>query len=374
MGHVRDLWTTEPPLGATKRVRSGRWGNGKRWLAVWYDAGVRRSKAFVTKDEAAAWVVKRDAGLPVRTPSTESFRALAEAWRVGQVHHRASTTSSVSEVLGTVILPTLGDRTLGELDRAVLQAAVGEWAQRWAPSRVRVAWSYVTSILTQAELDGLIESRPKGIKLPSIEATPIVPLTVAQVQRIADAVPPRWRSMVIVGAATGLRSGELRGLTWDRIVGGVLIVDRQLVGADGLIPVFGPPKTPSSRRRLTLGAVAGDLLEGMRPDDAGGELVWRTRLGTPLRRTASSEVWRGAIEGMGLRERSGWHELRHHHASLLIAAGLSVRAVADRLGHKDPSETLRTYAHLWPTDDARAVAAIDEALVVLARSAQGAHE
>ncbi len=371
MGHVRDMWTDPPPAGAKKRTRNERWGRGKRWLARWDEAGTPRSKTFVTKDEATAWVAKRDAGVPVRTSSSESFRALAEAWRTGQVHHRDSTSESVSSALGAMILPTLGDRTLSELDRAVLQAAVGEWAQRWSPARVRVAWSYVTSILTQAELDGLIEARPKGIKLPSLEATPIVPLTVAQVQRIAGAVPSRWRSMVVVGAATGLRSGELRGLTRDRIVGGVLIVDRQLVGTEGRTPIFGPPKTPSSRRRLTLGKVAGDLLEEMRPDGAGGELVWRTRMGTPLRRTASSQIWRDAIVGMGLRERSGWHELRHHHASLLIAAGLSVRAVADRLGHKDPAETLRTYSHLWPTDDARAVAAIDQALASLASSHSG---
>ncbi len=51
--------------------------------------------------------------------------------------------------------------------------------------------------------------------------------------------------------------------------------------------------------------------------------------------------------------------LRHFHASLLISAGLSVTAVAERLGHADPAETLRTYAHLWPTDQERATAAIE---------------
>ncbi|MGW6277726.1 hypothetical protein [Kribbella sp. NPDC055071] len=55
-------------------------------------------------------------------------------------------------------------------------------------------------------------------------------------------------------------------------------------------------------------------------------------------------------------------ELRHHHASLLISAGLSVVAVAERLGHRDSTETLRTYGHLWPIDHERAVAAVDAAL------------
>jgi integrase len=43
---------------------------------------------------------------------------------------------------------------------------------------------------------------------------------------------------------------------------------------------------------------------------------------------------------------------------MLIAAGLSVTAVAARLGHKDSTETLRTYAHLWPNDEERAVQAV----------------
>lgn len=69
--------------------------------------------------------------------------------------------------------------------------------------------------------------------------------------------------------------------------------------------------------------------------------------------------------------------LRHFHASLLISAGLSVTAVAERLGHADPAETLRTYAHLWPTDQERATAAIEAsfgASAVLTGTAQGPGE
>lgn len=64
---------------------------------------------------------------------------------------------------------------------------------------------------------------------------------------------------------------------------------------------------------------------------------------------------------MVLPDRLGWHALQHSQASLLIAAGLSPRAVADRLGHADPKETLSTYAHLWLSDEARILAAIKDA-------------
>ncbi|MHA7296890.1 tyrosine-type recombinase/integrase [Pseudarthrobacter raffinosi] len=69
---------------------------------------------------------------------------------------------------------------------------------------------------------------------------------------------------------------------------------------------------------------------------------------------------RKVLPGIG----DGWHQLRHHHASLLIAAGLSPVAMAHRLGHKDATETLQTYAHLWPNDDERMAAASDGLLVL----------
>lgn len=51
--------------------------------------------------------------------------------------------------------------------------------------------------------------------------------------------------------------------------------------------------------------------------------------------------------------------LRHHFASVLLEGGVSIRAVAEYLGHHDPGFTLRTYAHLMPESEDRARLAID---------------
>ena len=53
------------------------------------------------------------------------------------------------------------------------------------------------------------------------------------------------------------------------------------------------------------------------------------------------------------------HDLRHTHASLLLSAGHSLKAVSARLGHANPALTLRIYAHCMPGDDARLAAAMD---------------
>jgi integrase len=50
-------------------------------------------------------------------------------------------------------------------------------------------------------------------------------------------------------------------------------------------------------------------------------------------------------------EQIRFHDLRHTHASALVASGSSIKAVSRRLGHADVSITLRVYAHLMPDDD-----------------------
>ena len=59
---------------------------------------------------------------------------------------------------------------------------------------------------------------------------------------------------------------------------------------------------------------------------------------------------------------TGFHELRHYYASLLIASGASVKTVQARLGHKSALETLNTYAHLWPDSEDQTRRAVDTAL------------
>ena len=48
-------------------------------------------------------------------------------------------------------------------------------------------------------------------------------------------------------------------------------------------------------------------------------------------------------------ERIRLHDLRHSHASMLIAMGVPIKLVSERLGHEDIETTLRTYGHLYPS-------------------------
>lgn len=75
---------------------------------------------------------------------------------------------------------------------------------------------------------------------------------------------------------------------------------------------------------------------------------------------------RGAVEG--LPERFRFHDLRHYFASLLIAAGLDVKVVQQRLRHASAETTLDTYGHMWPDKGESARAAIQNVLTARADS------
>lgn len=53
------------------------------------------------------------------------------------------------------------------------------------------------------------------------------------------------------------------------------------------------------------------------------------------------------------------HALRHYYASVLLADGVSIRELAEYLGHSGPGFTLRTYIHMLPDSQERAIKAIN---------------
>jgi integrase len=90
--------------------------------------------------------------------------------------------------------------------------------------------------------------------------------------------------------------------------------------------------------------------------------MFTTRKGAPLGHVYYGHNLMGrAVTEAGLPKGTTSHDLRHHYASVLLAAGESVVAVAERLGHEDASLVLSTYGHLMPDSDDRTRSAVDAA-------------
>jgi integrase len=183
---------------------------------------------------------------------------------------------------------------------------------------------------------------------------------------LADAVPDRYRALVILSAGSGMRQGECFGLTVDRIdfLRRQVLIDRQLVTVSGRPPFLAPPKTAASVRTIPLSTVVIDALAAhlaaYPPPEDG--FVFLIEAENPIRRTSFGDVWRPAVKAASAPQGTGFHELRHRYASLLIRHGESVKVVQARLGHASASETLDTYSHLWPDSDDRTRTAVDSVL------------
>ncbi|MGI9030175.1 MAG: tyrosine-type recombinase/integrase [Ilumatobacteraceae bacterium] len=262
-------------------------------------------------------------------------------------------------------MPTFGVAPLRSVRPSDVQAWVGAMSSSGlAASTVESYFRVLAAVMRAARRDRLIHESPcDGVRLPRSDRSrsALVPLTTDQVRAIAEAVTERYRGLVLASAGLGLRQGEACGLTVDRVdfLRRTVRIDRQLVTPTSGPCELGPRKKASTNRVLTLPSSVGDVLAAHLAQFPAGEggLVFTSSTGAALRRSTWSDAFRAAVRWLGID--ASTHELRHHCASLLISAGCSVTAVQHFLGHKNASETLDTYSHLWPSDEGRIRSAID---------------
>jgi integrase len=338
--------------------------NGK-WRARWreYPGGPQKAKHFTRKIDAERHLVEvQHLLMSGRYVTPEAGRMTFDAfadlylarqpWRWG--------TAQVASFSLAHARRKFGSRPLSTLRKGDVQAFIT--GLKLAPSTVAVVFQHLNAVLQAAVEDRLIVTNPaKGVKLPERQAGEVVPPTVAQVEAIYDAAAEWFRPAIVIGAGLGLRQGEVSGLTADRIdwLGRAVRVDRQLVTrwTDKVkASDFAPPKTRAAIRTIPASSfVLAEL----------GEHVGRRHEGFVLHRegeavdfNAFNYQWRKATAAVGLGGLR-YHALRHGFASMLIAAGCSVKAVQRALGHSSAATTLNLYAHLWPGDEDRIRQAVD---------------
>lgn len=357
--------------------------DGGAWRGRYRDGGGREhSRHFGRRVDAERWVIAQTAAVNDGTycdPSAGKipFGEYAAKWRQGQIH-RSTTAARVEVALRHHVLPTFSAAPLRSITRSQVQTWVKGRAQLLAPSTVALTYGYLATICKAAVGDGLLVRSPcTGIRLPQVArvrvvahehdvAGGLVAPTPAQVLDLADAVPARYRALVLLSAGAGLRVGESIGLTVDRLdfLRRRVVVDRQALRSGG----FGPPKTPASSRVVPVGDdLLGELAEHLRRWPAATEgdtagLVFTTLQGRPIRsQHLRMLVWLPALRAAGLPLDTHWHALRHSYASTLIAAGEPAKAIQSHLGHASIVETMDTYGHLFPASEGSTRSAVDTA-------------
>jgi integrase len=372
MAHIQDRWET---IVDGKRVRTDRYGQGKRWRARYLDpAGNQRSKTFSRKQDAERFLTTVAAdvlrGAYVDPDAGKvTFAEFAGRWLEAQTFGDSSREATELR-LRLHACQHFGQRELRAIKPSVVQAWLRKLQQDLAPSYVRTIFTNVSAVFSAAVDDGLIAANPcqaKSVRLPKRDTEKVEPWTSAQVRAVTDALPTRYRSLAVVTAGCGLRQGEAFGLR-------VRDVDflRRRVNVEQQVKLLGgrvtidKPKGGKTRTVPLPDTVAVEVAEHLRRYPASGDdLVFTSREQRPINRNHFNRyTWRPGLDAAGIARsrRNGMHALRHFYASVLIDAGESVRAVADYLGHADPGFTLRVYAHLFPSSEERARTAVDRAM------------
>jgi integrase len=152
------------------------------------------------------------------------------------------------------------------------------------------------------------------VDLPRIEQEEMRFRTPGEIVALAEAVPERYRAMVLFDAYCGLRMGELAGLRRGRVD----LFRRQVRVIETAVEVkgrllFDPPKTRAGNRTVPIPPSVADRLDSHMTGGAG---VSRGRRWRPPRANAwRSRYWRPAIRATGLAPLRP-HDLRHTAVSL----------------------------------------------------------
>ncbi len=89
-----------------------------------------------------------------------------------------------------------------------------------------------------------------------------------------------------------------------------------------------------------------------------GDLLFATRDSTPIsRNTFRTRIWLPAVQASGIDFNVRVHDLRHAHASWLLAGGSDLRSVMDRMGHAQITTTQK-YLHTLPDADQKNLTAL----------------
>lgn len=181
-----------------------------------------------------------------------------------------------------------------------------------------------------------------------------------------------YRIAVLLGLLCGLRLGEVGALTLDDIdwEEGTIDISKALNYSPDEGSYEADPKTAAGRRIVTLPASMMDMLREERQYQAEASVLakgfWvnsrhllHADNGAALHHDTPSRWFRKFADSHGF-EGIRFHDLRHTHATILIANNIDVVEVAGRLGHEDANTTLKIYAHALARRDKDAAAAVEQ--------------
>jgi integrase len=215
-----------------------------------------------------------------------------ETWWGSAADLRPSKVARDRAYLNSLVLPRFGTTPLAAITQPEVQAWVAQLTARgFAAATVVKAYQLLGRTLTAAVNADMIPRSPcRAVRLPKIEREEMGFLNPAEVAGLADAIGPRYRALVLLGAYGGLRMGELAGLRRGRVdlLRGMVDIAEIVVEVRGQL-YTGPPKTRAGRRTVGLPrVVVEELAAHMGPVGPADAYVFTAEKGGVLRTSNSA--------------------------------------------------------------------------------------
>ncbi|MFC9919150.1 tyrosine-type recombinase/integrase [Agromyces binzhouensis] len=365
-----------------KRSRAG-WGKIRRLPSGRYQAshigldGLRYTGpiTYTAKIDAQAWLAAQHAAIAAGTWTSAAARAdldaaravtlgdyaarwLAERTNAKGERLRPRTVAEYRRLLDGPLAPLTGV-ALWQVTPAVIRSWRSALLDTGRATTTARAYGLLNAIMGTAAADGLIPANPCTIRGGQSTTTgrAVDPPTDDELDTIADAIPARFRALVLLAAWGGLRYGEATELRRRDVLvlpdGEIRVrVERAVTNLRGGFHV-GPPKSAAGVRVVTLPPHVGPAVLAHLSDYVGrfpDSLLFPAALDGSTHLPQSS-FWRHWDRARRAADRADlpFHALRHFAGTRYAQAGATLRETMTRLGHSTPAAAMR-YQHTTGRD------------------------
>jgi integrase len=281
---------------------------------------------------------------------------------------------NIVPLLGGVILTGLRPAQISTAYTAALASGRRDGTGGLSPRTVHHMHRVLKQALGQAVKWEMLNRNPcDAVDPPKVERATMQTFDMAQTAELIEAFRgTRMLAPALLAVLCGLRRGEIAALRWrnvDLTAGQMAIVESAEETAAGVR--YKEPKSGRSRT-VALSGIMIDELRAHRVRQAEELLRLGVRLaddnfvvaqvdGSPLKPTSITHEWVRLLGNTAL-PRIRFHDLRHAHATHMLANGVHPKVASERLGHSKVGITLDLYSHVLPGMQADAVVRVDEAL------------